>query len=67
MATVLVHFCPASMLYSSHALYVPADNFYCIVCLALPIEQVEEIPARLCQLLRLPEFKTKKARMGKVI
>jgi hypothetical protein len=47
--------------------YVPADNFCCTVCLVLPIEQVEEIPARLRQLLRLPEFKTKKARMGKVI
>jgi hypothetical protein len=46
---------------------VPADNSYCLVCLALSIEQVEEIPVRLRQLLRLPEFKTKKARMGKVI
>ena len=46
---------------------VPADNPYCLVCLALSIEQVEEIPVRLRQLLRLPEFKTKKARMGKVI
>jgi hypothetical protein len=47
--------------------YVPADHAYCIICLVLPIEQVEEIPVRLRQLLRLPEFKTKKARMGKVI
>jgi len=47
--------------------YVPADNAYCIVCLALPTEQVDEIPGRLRQLLRLPAFKTKKTRMGKVI
>ena len=46
---------------------VPADNAYCIVCLDLPTEQVEKIPARLRQLLRLPEFKTKRARMGKVV
>ena len=46
---------------------VVADNAYCIVCLELPTERVEEIPVRLRQLLRLPEFKTKKARMGKVV
>jgi hypothetical protein len=46
---------------------VPADNAYCIICLELPTEQVKEIPVRLRQLLRLPEFKTKKARMGKVV
>ena len=46
---------------------VPADSAYCIVCLELPTERVEEIPVRLRQLLRLPEFKTKKARMGKVV
>jgi hypothetical protein len=46
---------------------VAADNAYCIVCLDLPTERVEEIPAWLRQLLRLPEFKTKKARMGKVV
>jgi hypothetical protein len=46
---------------------VPADNAYCIVCLALPTEQVEKIPARLRQLFRLLEFKTKRVRMGKVV
>ncbi len=46
---------------------VPADSAYCIVCLELPTEQVEKIPARLRQLFRLPEFKTKRARMGKVV
>ena len=45
---------------------IPADNAFCIVCLELPTERVEEIPVRLRQLLRLPEFKTKKVRMGKV-
>ena len=46
---------------------IPADNAFCIVCLELPTERVEDIPGRLRQLLRLPEFKTKKARMGKVV
>jgi len=46
---------------------IPADNAFCIVCLELPTERVDAIPVRLRQLLRLPEFKTKKARMGKVV
>ena len=46
---------------------VPANNAYCIVCLELPTDQVEKIQARLRQLFRLPEFKTKRARMGKVV
>ena len=46
---------------------IPADNAFCIVCLELPTERVDDIPVRLRQLLRLPEFKTKKARMGKVV
>ena len=46
---------------------IPADNTFCIVCLELPTERVDDIPVRLRQLLRLPEFKTKKARMGKVV
>jgi hypothetical protein len=46
---------------------VTADNAYCIVCLDLPTERIEELPIRLRQLLRLPEFKTKKMRMGKVV
>jgi hypothetical protein len=48
-------------------LRVTADNAYCIVCLDLPTEQVEELPIPLRQLLRLSEFKTKKMRMGKVV
>jgi hypothetical protein len=46
---------------------IPADNAFCIVCLELSTERVDDIPVRLRQLLRLPEFKTKKARMGKVV
>ena len=46
---------------------IPADNAFCIVCLELPTERVGDIAVRLRQLLRLPEFKTKKARMGKVV
>ena len=46
---------------------IPADNAFCLICLELPTERVEEIPVRLRHLLRLPEFKTKKVRMGKVV
>ena len=46
---------------------IPADNAFCIGCLELPTERVDDIPVRLRQLLRLPEFKTKKVRMGKVV
>jgi len=46
---------------------IPADTAFCIVCLEFPTERVDDIPVRLRQLLRLPEFKTKKARMGKVV
>ena len=46
---------------------IPADNAFCIVCLELPTERVNDIPVRLRQLLGLPAFKTKKARMGKVV
>lgn len=46
---------------------VPADRSYCVVCLALTIDQTDKISGWLCQLFRLPEFKTKAVRMGKVI
>jgi hypothetical protein len=46
---------------------VAAHPQYCIVCFPLPNERLNELPQRLRQLLRLPEFKTKAARMGKVI
>jgi hypothetical protein len=46
---------------------LPADRGYCIICLRLPNDRQGEIPAILRRLFRLPDFKTKPARMGKVI
>ncbi len=46
---------------------VEADRYYCIVCLALSNERLNEISTLLRSLFRLPEFKTKVARMGKVV
>ena len=46
---------------------VPADKAYCIVCLVLPVEHADKVSGWLRQLFRLPEFKTKGARMGKVV
>lgn len=45
---------------------VQTDRRYCIVCFPLPDERVNEIPGLLRRLFRLPAFKTKAARMGKV-
>lgn len=46
---------------------VPIDSQFCVVCFTLPYTRTEEIPGALRSLLRHPEFKTKAARMGKVI
>ncbi|MBM3240491.1 hypothetical protein FJZ31_29765 [Candidatus Poribacteria bacterium] len=46
---------------------IEADSHYCIICLELPNERLNEIPALLRRLFRLSEFKTKAGRMGKVI
>ena len=46
---------------------IPADRSYCIVCLALTIEQAAQVGDWLRRLCRLPEFKTKRTRMGKVV
>lgn len=46
---------------------VPADRRYCVICLPLPNERQGEIPAILRRLFRLPDFKKKSARMGKVV
>jgi len=46
---------------------VPADSSYCFVCLELTTEQADEIPSWLRKLFKLPEFKTKAARIGKVV
>ena len=40
---------------------------YCIVNVALPKERIREISTLLQRLFRLPEFKTKFARMGKIV
>jgi hypothetical protein len=46
---------------------VPAERSYCVVCLRLTTEQIDVLPDYLRRLLKSPEFKTKNARMGKVI
>lgn len=46
---------------------VSADERYCIVCLQLSTERADEIPSLLRRLFRLPGFKTKAERMGKVV
>jgi len=40
---------------------------YCIINVAVPKERVREIPGILRRLFRLPDFKTKALRMGKII
>lgn len=46
---------------------IPAHGRYGIVCVSLPNERWYETPELLRRLFRLPEFKTKAARMGKVV
>ena len=46
---------------------VQIDDRYCIVCMVITDSQVNKIPLLLRSLLRIAEFKTKSARMGKVI
>lgn len=46
---------------------VPIDARYCVVCFPLPDSRVPEIPNLLRRVLRLPEFRTKAGRMGKVL
>lgn len=46
---------------------VSANSRFAIVCIELPVFRVLEIPEWLRRLFRLPEFKSKSARMGKVI
>jgi hypothetical protein len=45
---------------------VPAHVRYSIVCLTLPNEQLRQLPDLLRRFLRLPDWKTKTGRMGKV-
>lgn len=44
---------------------LPAEPSFCLVCFKLTADQADEIPELLRRLLRLPEFRTKHARMGK--
>ena len=44
----------------------PTDNRYCVLCFPLPHSRVDEISELISRQLRLPEFRTKAARMGKV-
>ena len=46
---------------------MPAHHAYCIICFDLPNERIVEIPRLLRGVLRLTEFKTKAARMGKIL
>lgn len=46
---------------------VQPHNGYCIVAISLPEERVRELPDFLRRLFRLPAFKTRALRMGKVI
>jgi hypothetical protein len=40
---------------------------YCIINIAVPKERIREIPGTLRRLFRMPDFKTKALRMGKII
>jgi hypothetical protein len=46
---------------------IRADHRYCVITLELAQEQALGLPDLLRRLLRVPEFHTKAARMGKVI
>jgi len=45
---------------------ISAEPSFCLVCFKLTADQAQEIPAILRRLLLLPEFRTKRERMGKV-
>jgi hypothetical protein len=45
---------------------VTAGRGFCLLCLKLTADQAEEVPRWLRRLFRLPEFRTKNRRMGKV-
>jgi hypothetical protein len=46
---------------------MPAHAAYCMICFELTNEQIIEIPRLLRGVLRFKEFKTKAARMGKIL
>jgi hypothetical protein len=45
---------------------IPAESSFCLVCFKLTADQAQEIPRMLRRLLSLPEFRTKRERMGKM-
>ncbi len=42
------------------------DNKFCILCFALQNDEQDQLPELLRRVLRLPEFRSKASRMGKV-
>lgn len=46
---------------------IPANRDYCVVCFKLSQQRALEVPEKLRALLSLPEWRTKRGRMGKVI
>ena len=46
---------------------VNAHQGYCIVAFELPQHKADELPEMLRRLLKMPEFKSKAVRMGKVL
>jgi hypothetical protein len=46
---------------------IETDRRYCVICLQMPHERIGDIPGILRRLFRLPEFRSKRARCGKVI
>lgn len=52
---------------SDYWLKVQISFVYCVVAIEIPNERISEIPRLLREILQLETFKTKAARMGKVI
>ena len=46
---------------------IPASDHYCVICCKLSSTQMYQVPRLLREVLSLPEFSTKRARMGYVI
>ena len=46
---------------------IPAEPHFCVICIELPAKHVLAIPDWLRRFFHLPQFKTKAARMGKVV
>lgn len=46
---------------------VQPHSAYCIIIIVLPTERIREVPDLLRHLFRLPAFKTKASRMGKIV